>query len=621
MRLVEDEPTVAVQVLWRGAELNLNRAREEPLGRFLQRLGLSCCKYAGRQAGGDKKRAKKEKKKPMTEGDAQDGTEVVAVPVPQSNGLLVGLLNSEGVKVPDNTPVAEALAGAAHIDIEGERLPIVVNPPSIQKFEVFGKPLAGCPLVASVRCEFCEPSDFRLRWLRQASAGGDPSGPCAGEGRVFWVPEDMVGQTLTLCAVKGAVTASNLAASAQCGRTRKVLRIGAVEEVPPGWPDRRLRAFGPRRPAELRVVCYNILAAYYSQTQVATRSMYPYCPPTALDFAYRQPLIGRELARLDADIVFLQECSFSTFRKFLVPLFGDRFHVRVTLKASKVSEGCVVLVRKEAFDVIEDKDVLFRKLFRSSAAFRPALCEVAAKWPNFLRGVLPHMTTIFQLSVVRHVQTSEVLVLANTHLFFHPLAKHIRLLQIMCLLQQVQELREQHRAEGAELPRVIFGGDLNCNPETAVVKLLLEGKVPSDHSDWEHAKQFAWRDDDEGAGGADEDDDGNDAPIGTSAPSMEAEAGDDVEPLPQEKWQPGLGLALQNPIGAMSNAYADVPLPFTNYVHGFNGILDWILTAGRFRVVRTLGDVTEEDILPQGGLPSLQHPSDHLSLAVDLVLE
>jgi len=63
VRLVEGEPTVAVHVFWHGAELNLNRAHEEPVERFLQRLGLSCSKYAGRQTGGDRKRAKKKSAK------------------------------------------------------------------------------------------------------------------------------------------------------------------------------------------------------------------------------------------------------------------------------------------------------------------------------------------------------------------------------------------------------------------------------------------------------------------------------------------------------------------------------------------------------------------------------
>eukprot|EP00913_Durusdinium_trenchii_P026027 g24418.t1 len=60
VRLLDNEPNITVQVQWRGAELNLLRSREEPVERFLQRLGLSCSKQASRLLSGpDKKKAKK----------------------------------------------------------------------------------------------------------------------------------------------------------------------------------------------------------------------------------------------------------------------------------------------------------------------------------------------------------------------------------------------------------------------------------------------------------------------------------------------------------------------------------------------------------------------------------
>lgn len=618
MRLSDSEPTVAVQVLWRGAELNLNRARDEPVERFLQRLGLNCGKQVEKQGGGDKKRAKKEKKKPSADGQVAE-PQAVAVHVPQHHGLPVYVLDSQGAKIPNGTVVVEALRGASHIEIDGERLPVILNPPSVQKLEVFGQPFAGSPLVASMRCEFCKPSAVKLRWLLQATAGGNPIGQCIGVGQVLRVPEDTVGQALTLRA-DSASTANGTddSGTGEYGRPMKIVRVGLVEAAPQGWPERRLTAFGPRRSSEVRVVCWNTLAAVYSRSQVATKDMYPYCPPHALDFAYRQPLIGRELERLDGDLVFLQEVSFSTFWKFLMPIFRDRYHSRISLKASKASEGCVLLVRKEAFEILEEKEFLFRNLLRSSAACRSILREVTTKWPDFLHGVLPHMTTIFQVSAVRHTVTGEVVVLANTHLFFHPNARHIRMLQVMCLLLQIQEMRERHRPEGAsELPRVILSGDLNADSDTAPVKLLLDGKIPSDHPDWEHASLFSWRED-EDALDCDDEEGNAQASRATSAPSMEVEAGDEVLPLPQEEWQTGRGVALESPAGALANAYAEAPLPFSNYVNGFNATLDWIVTAGRFRVVRTLGGASEEDLAPHGGLPSVLYPSDHLSIAVDL---
>ncbi|CAJ1366825.1 unnamed protein product [Effrenium voratum] len=262
--------------------------------------------------------------------------------------------------------------------------------------------------------------------------------------------------------------------------------------------------------------------------------------------------------------------------------------------------------------VLEEKDFLFRNLFRTKQSFRPQLRELVAKWGDFLEGILPRMSTIFQMSVLRHKATGKTLVVVNTHLFYHPNARHIRLLQIMCILGQVQELREKHRSEGGALPHVILAGDLNCLPDTGAVQLLLQGEVPSDHADWESSSQFAWREEEVQA------DEEDCPPKSTSVPSMEADDTDVVDPLPQDQWQPGRGIALRSPL-RLVDVYSEKPQGFTNYVHDFQGILDYIWTDEGMQSTNCLLAPSEEDLLPHGGLPSELHPSDHLSIAADLV--
>jgi len=277
-----------------------------------------------------------------------------------------------------------------------------------------------------------------------------------------------------------------------------------------------------------------------------------------------------------------------------------------------------MLLRKSAFDIIEERDFHFKHLLRTSPAMRRVLCEVHTKWPDFLAKILPKMTTVFQLSVVRHRASGKVLVVSNTHLFFHPLARHIRLLQAMCLLEEAQALREKHRdANGGELPRVIFAGDLNTKPGTGVADLLLKGEVPSTHSDWEFSTQFAWRDADEESMA---EDDACKAMLPPDAPAEieDADGCSSIDILAPGDLQPGQGVDLRNPLGALSDAYADTGLEFTNYVNGFNAVLDYILMAGGWRVAGVLQGISEEDLKPDGGLPNAKHPSDHLTLAADL---
>lgn len=223
------------------------------------------------------------------------------------------------------------------------------------------------------------------------------------------------------------------------------------------------------------------------------------------------------------------------------------------------------------------------------------------------------MSTVFQMSVLRHKASCRILIVINTHLFYHPNARHIRLLQVMCILGQVQALREKHKSEGGVLPHVILGGDLNCLPETGAVQLLLNGEVASDHGDWETSSQFAWRDED-----AQDDEEECTPSRPSSIPSMEADEADVVQPLPQERWQKGPGIGLRNPLGHLRDAYSSTPQPFTNYVHDFSGILDYILIDEGLQSDGCLQAPSEQDLEPHGGLPSVLHPSDHLSIAADL---
>ncbi|CAE8591968.1 unnamed protein product [Polarella glacialis] len=195
VRLLDKEPTISVQVHWRGAELTFLRSREEPVEIFLKRLGISCGKHSDHLlTGADKKRAKKDqKKKPPPGGYSPEEAAAAAKQRQeegQNSGIAVALLRADGERVTVGALIAQALSSASHLEIEGERLPILVNPPSVQKLEVFGRALAGCPLTASIRCEFCEPSAFRLRWMLQVAAGTASGGLEAGLGSVMWVPEE-----------------------------------------------------------------------------------------------------------------------------------------------------------------------------------------------------------------------------------------------------------------------------------------------------------------------------------------------------------------------------------------------------------------------------------------------
>jgi endonuclease/exonuclease/phosphatase (EEP) superfamily protein YafD len=87
------------------------------------------------------------------------------------------------------------------------------------------------------------------------------------------------------------------------------------------------------------------------------------------------------------------------------------------------------------------------------------------------------------------------LIVANTHLFYHPLAAHVRALQAYILAWQVAQLRMSHLPDKSP---VILCGDLNSHPLSGTIKLLLERCVRDHYETWKHLYDYRWAMGDQG---------------------------------------------------------------------------------------------------------------------------
>lgn len=80
--------------------------------------------------------------------------------------------------------------------------------------------------------------------------------------------------------------------------------------------------------------------------------------------------------------------------------------------------------------------------------------------------------------------------MANTHLYFHPDADHIRLLQAAAAFRYVQDVRARILREHASQicveadVSILFCGDFNSTPECGVFRLMTERFVPADFVDF-----------------------------------------------------------------------------------------------------------------------------------------
>ena len=82
---------------------------------------------------------------------------------------------------------------------------------------------------------------------------------------------------------------------------------------------------GGRDTAEVRLVCYNILAEPYATSDTAVTRLFPYCVKKHLQTEYRIQLVLRELRAYDADVLLLQEVDRRAYVCHIEPSLAGRY--------------------------------------------------------------------------------------------------------------------------------------------------------------------------------------------------------------------------------------------------------------------------------------------------------
>lgn len=272
-----------------------------------------------------------------------------------------------------------------------------------------------------------------------------------------------------------------------------------------------------------------------------------------------------------------------------------------------------------------------------------------------LTNALQSVTTIAQASFLvpkgRLAASSEggaarPLVIANTHLFFHHDASHIRTMHVAAILREAQELAQEHAApvpaataaaaeqQALLRPAVLFCGDLNSDMNDGTpgtVQLLSTGSLASDYWDWSAGARFSFetgRDDDARAAAlaASSEEPSNEHSKDTPQPPSQNVQGADADgeeanatktihtaPMPDVT-----GVDLSLPQTFKSTHPLDTGI-FTNYVPGYQGLLDYIWVDAQAMHVVHAHPVPPVDTLG-GYVPNACHASDHLPVAADIEL-
>jgi 2',5'-phosphodiesterase len=355
----------------------------------------------------------------------------------------------------------------------------------------------------------------------------------------------------------------------------------------------------------LRVLTYNILA---NQNVFQSNQMpfYPYVPQEILSKDRRMPLIVQEILSYRADVICLQEVDESVFYRLMEPLLTARqfnYQGYYTGKSSEgTREGCALFWSLDKFLPVPEEDLksfaiqdlLIRDYGSDDLCWAESMRDLKAlleRRPDLHRVFTTNLGQVVQMvpltirprvkSAAASCSDARPIWIANTHLFFHPQASHIRLLQMFLLARQLGYELQQKPGD------TVLCGDFNSSLQNAAGKLMLDRSVPANfRNNKTHLNTYRW----------------------DSSPAH------DHQNAPNDDF-PAVSLPDSFPL--LHSAVDPAPA-FTHFVDGFQGTLDHILVSKRLRCSQSAPMPSVKDVTVATAMPSANLPSDHVSLVCDL---
>ncbi|KAF5278710.1 hypothetical protein FQA39_LY18359 [Lamprigera yunnana] len=312
--------------------------------------------------------------------------------------------------------------------------------------------------------------------------------------------------------------------------------------------------------SRLRVVSYNILSNNYAEHVPEPL----YCSPHALSIHYRKQLILKELLGYRADIICLQEVDENVFNFDLKPKLSRTYRGLFYKKGFKIPEGLACFFNVKKFRSIEDNQIVFAEQLPTNPLFTDtwnliAQCTTLKDW------ILKQLTSL-QVTVLQSIERDKIVIIANTHLYFHAEAGTLRLLQCSIALDYISDICKKYKRLTQSRVSVIFCGDFNSVPTSQVYQFIMNGFIQCTiETDIENSEKT---------------------------------------------------ICLRHPF-KFGSAYGTPK--YTNYTIDFKGCLDYIFyDSTSFNVIDCV-PLTDESILAKNvALPNEVFPSDHLALVCNL---
>jgi len=478
------------------------------------------------------------------------------------------------------------------------------------KVSTLSCPLVGVPQApVRLQLEGCELQDCEWEWFVENADGTDRR----SVGREFWYSptESDVGKYLTVCC-RPRFDGDRDPERVWCPTTCSPKGDRPVE-IPPDLSFRHNRLQRKERPPSLRIATYNILAGAY------TDGLDKFCDPRYVDNSYRTQIQLCDIKAMDADILALQEAAPGVLYNMAPTLaragYETYFAPKRDKKGQTSADGVALLWRRDRLRPV-------RYPFQRSLALRdghlpllPTELEAAVLSHERTREVMEAVTTMGAFAVFEDLETGGRVAVGTSHLFFHGMNNHVRLLQCAMMLEELRTMR----TVGGENCAAVVLGDLNARkrderhqppakdtapslspvggqllPPQSAYRYLSGETIHRDDVDWEFTA-FQWGKTDE-------------------MPSAELKKGKWAKE--EELLRPRM--SLEPPVRLRDSCPQN---QLTHMLPWYAECLDHIFVdEERMQVVRACELPTQEEMAAEGGgIPSRFFPSDHVPVVVDLL--
>lgn len=518
------------------------------------------------------------------------------------------VLRSDGSEVDESVLNADAWCDAKVLQLGPHQLAVLYNVPTVTSLAAPSKVIVGVPtLCTNMRLMFSHGEQLVCEWRALDSNQASPEqrgdaascGPVVGTEFVLVPGSQLVGkQLLFRCRpdVAGSVWTEVITPAVEAAANH-------AYEPMARWVHTQERV----RPPSFRVVTYNILHEGYCTSKFAMAQLYPFCSSAVLDITYRRAREIQELQAYNPDVCCLQECGRDVYEKYFRGVFRSLgWQSTFALKRGDAREGLCIVWRESRFSLLSQLEVSL-----TAAELREHHPELAAKVAlhSHLDDAMTRLPTVAVLVALEDLSTHRILIVFNTHLFYHPDGCHIRALQMYMALHALCRFKSQvMREHPQKVVDVVMCGDYNFTRITGGYRLVTTGKVESDNSCWCKGLRFWW---------------GVDKGIGVNAESAAEDEGNGAKAAAPtgdaERPTSFFADTLTSPLGCgLQDAHIhDSAMRWTNYTLQFKEIIDHIFHTDTLRCLRTVPLPAESDLTRDIAIPSMLFPSDHLALIAD----